>query len=386
VSSSALIDSAVALAPSVASRSAETETQRCVPPDLVEQLAAAGFFRLYVPSSLGGPQVDPLTAFSIIETLSAADGSTGWTTFILNTTFFTCWLDDDVAGEMLATVPDGGMAGLIGPLGRAVADGSSSFRVAGRWPFNSGCPHASWFCEGVFVTDDHGEICLLDDGRPDWRFVFAPAADVEIVDTWHVAGLRGTASHDVVMNGALVPVERTANPLFAPAAHDAPHFRWSFFALLASLFAGFPLGVARRAIDDFSVVACEKSRGGGPVLADTDTVAIAVVRAEAAVRAARALVVDALGTAWVRAEAGDPLTAVDRVAIRMAVLHAMRTALATVDEMFAMAGGGALYDHDSLQRCWRDVHAGSHHVFFSDAQVGQTGRMLLGRPGEHWMV
>jgi alkylation response protein AidB-like acyl-CoA dehydrogenase len=379
------LEAARSLAPTIRERAAETEAERSVPADLADQLAAAGFFRLYVPGSLGGPEADPATAFEVIETLCAADGSTGWTSFILNTSFFTSWLEPAVAKEMLSTVPDSGMAGLFGPLGRAVPDGDGALRLTGRWPFNSGSPHASWFCQGAFVFDGDAPR-MLAAGMPDWRFCFVPASDAEILDTWRVSGLRGTASNDVTCTDVRVPDEHTANPIFSTAPHDGPLFRWSFFGALASLMAGFPMGVARRALDEFTTLATTKSRGSAVPLADTDVVALAVVRAEASLRAARAFILEAIGEAWDHAEGGDRITLAQRVALKMAAHNAMRAGLDVVNTVFSLAGGGALYDDSPLQRCWRDINAGSHHIFFSDDHILKTGRAHLGRPTDDWLV
>lgn len=380
-----LVDAARGVAETIAARAAETEAARSVPVDLAQTLGDLGIYRMYVPRSLGGNETEPLEALEIVETLSCADGSTGWTSFILNTTFFAAWLDPSVAATILCERPQSGMAGVFGPLGRAVSDGDAALRLTGRWPFNSGSTHASWFCEGAFVVDDAGAPRMLAEGRPDWRFMFVPASEVQVQDNWRVAGLRGTASNDVVIDDVLVPEERTANPIFETAPHDAPHFRWSFFALLSSLMAGFPLGVARRALDEFAVLAATKSHGG-PTLADTETAAITVARCDGAIRAARAYVIDAIDAGWQGALAGDPLTLEQRIAMKSSAMHAMRSGLQVVDALFAMAGGSALFDDNVLQRCWRDMHAAGHHVFYSDSHSERIGKVLLERPTEQWML
>ena len=111
---------------------------------------------------------------------------------ILNTTFFSSWLEPEVARAILETEPSSGMAGMFAPIGRTEPAGDGMVRLTGRYPFNSGSPHASWFCQGAFVTGASG--------APEWRFLFLPKSDVEILDTWRVAGLRGTASHDVLVD------------------------------------------------------------------------------------------------------------------------------------------------------------------------------------------
>jgi alkylation response protein AidB-like acyl-CoA dehydrogenase len=369
--SEAPLEAAQRLAPTVAQRALEGEADRCVPVDLVDQLRTAGLLKLYLPASLGGLEVDPLTAFEIIETISAADGSTGWTTFILNSTYFVAWLDPDVARVVLADEPDGGFASSFGPFGRATATTDNTLTLDGRWPFNSGAPHASWFANGALVDGIEPE--------PQWRFVFFRGTDCEIKDTWRAAGLRATASHDVIVQQLPVPLEFTANPIFEPARHDGPLFRWPFFAQLGTLFAGFPLGVARRAIDEFIALAQRKGRGGPTPLADESHVALAVARAEGQLRAARALVVDAIGSGWSRALEGDELTHDNRVAVRLATANALDAAIGVVDTMFHLAGGGALYDDNPLQRCWRDAHAGGQHMYFSSNHRARVGQALLGR-------
>jgi alkylation response protein AidB-like acyl-CoA dehydrogenase len=386
MAASTLMDEARAIAAEAAGRSLEIEAARVVPSEVIGALGKAGCLRMYVPRSLGGPEVDPLSAIEVIEALSAGDPSTGWTTFILNTTFFASWLDPTVAKELLDTPPEAGMAGTIGPIGRARRDGDGGFRLSGRWPFSSGSPHAGWFSEGGLVVDGDGNPRSLEDGRPDWRFFFVPAGDVEILDTWHVSGLRGTASHDVTISDAVVPAERTVNPIFGVAPHDAPHFRWPFFSLVSSLFTGVPLGVARRALDEFAVLATTKSRRSSAALAETESVAVAVAHTEGALRAARAFVVDAIGSAWEHALTGDRLRDEHRIAIRTASLHAMDTAVEVVDTVFALAGGGALYDTSPLQRCWRDIHAASHHLYFCNDDRAKTGRALLSGEAPDWIV
>ena len=366
------------LAGEITARALETEAARSVPVDLVRKLGAAGAFHLFVPRSLGGRQVDPMTACEVVEEIARADGSTGWTSMILNTTFFSAWLEPAVARAMLRTDPELGMAGLFAPVGRTEPAGAGGVRLTGRFPFNSGCPHATWFCEGALVAAPSGE--------PEWRFLFLPASDVEIVDTWRIAGLRGTASHDVVVHGALVPRERIASPIFEQAPHAEPHFRWSFFALLTPLISGFPLGVARRALEEFVAVAARKGRGGGDPLATEQVVQLEVARCEASLRAARCSMLDSLAEAWDTAVAGDEITRAQRLAIRLASGNAMRAAIEAVDTTFRLAGGGALYDDNPLQRCWRDLHAGSSHIFFSNNHVSHFGRILLGQPADESLM
>ena len=119
-----------------------------------------------------------------------------------NSTAFFAWLDPEVARELIGDDPDFVSTSMWAPLGHAAPDGSGRFAVSGRWPFNSGCPHAAWLQVGVMVT---GTDSPRRDGAPDWRFAFVPGRAAQIEDTWDAMGLRGTGSHHLSLAGLAVP-------------------------------------------------------------------------------------------------------------------------------------------------------------------------------------
>ena len=131
---------------------------------------------------------------------------------------------------------------------------------------------------------------------------------------------------------------------------------------------------------EFATLANKKSRTlpPGPTMADDPAVQVELARAEAAVRSARAFVLESFGDAWDTVCMGDELSLSQRANNVMATLHAARTARASVDSVFSMAGGGALYDTSPLQRCARDLMAGTQHIILSLNQWKAAGRVLLG--------
>ena len=373
-----VIRDAFALAPLLSENAREAEELRTMPSRVVEACAAAGMFKLALPRSLGGLECDPLTIIRVIEELSRADGSGGWTVFIGNTSSFTAWLEPEVARDILAANRDRAMAGLLMPNGAAVPDGRGGFIVSGRWPFNSGAPHAGWFCSGIMVMDGE-QPRMVPPGRPDWRFAFFPASEATIIDTWHAAGLKGTGSHDISVDGIRIPEERTAAPLFAPARQDGPLYRMTLWSLLMTLIAGNPLGIARRAVDEFTEIAKRKSRSAeGTPLADDAAIQIDLAQAEASVQAARALVFDAFAGAWETLEAGRENTLEERTRMTMSVAQALLLCIRAVDVAFHRAGGGALYETNPLQRCFRDLHAAGQHILFSQETWKRVGKSLIG--------
>ena len=129
------------LAPRLAARAAETEADRRVHPDLIAELREAGCFRMLLPRSHGGDEMDLVSAMRVLEELARADGSVGWVVAIGGAG----WLDlcDLPRSTFDALYADGPIvtAGAFAPSGTAEpVDGG--YRIRGRWGFASGCEHA----------------------------------------------------------------------------------------------------------------------------------------------------------------------------------------------------------------------------------------------------
>ncbi|SFW91307.1 acyl-CoA dehydrogenase family protein [Amycolatopsis australiensis] len=356
------------LAPELSARAAEAEELQTLPRDLVERARSAGLFRLATPRALGGRELPAATIVEVIEELARADGSAGWTITIGNASSFLAWLAPDVAAELVAGVPDPIGGGVFAPMGRLTPDGTGKFTFGGRWSFCSGSPHTDLFFNGAFAGGD----------PRDWRLAVVPAAAVRVIENWDVSGLRGTGSHDVVIE-TVVPEEHTISPFTQPARHDGPLWRFPFFTLVGAMFAGIPLGIARRALDEFTAFAPAKFRPPSPSpLAEDGDVQVALTRAEGRLRSARAFVFEALGALWDTACAGDVPDVRRRGQFLLATQQAMRAALSAVNIAFGFAGAGALHADQPIQRCFRDLHAASQHIYFSAAASKRYAKLRFG--------
>jgi alkylation response protein AidB-like acyl-CoA dehydrogenase len=328
-----------------------------------------------VPRALGGTELDPVSILETVEQLSWADGSAGWTALIGNAVSFFAWLDPVVAKTMLSDTPDPASTGVFAPNGRGVptADGEH-FVLHGRWPANSGCLHADWFQTGFHVMDGD-EPATRPDGRPDWRFAYYRAHEAEIVDTWHTSGMRATGSHDVVAHGIRVPVEHTAMPMFDPPRVDSPLLEVGFRALTAVLLSGFPLGVARRALDEIEALAPSKqrwSREGS--LADDRHAQLEIGRAEAALLSARAFAVETFGDAWDTILTHGTTRPEQRARMMLVTQQVMAAALEAVDGAHRLVGSRAVYEDDAVGRCFRDLSTARQHIVFSGDLFAEYAR------------
>jgi alkylation response protein AidB-like acyl-CoA dehydrogenase len=242
------------------------------------------------------------------------------------------------------------------------------FMVTGRWPFNSSCPHAGWLQVGVLLDAD-----------PPWRFAFVPARSAVIEDTWDAMGLRGTGSHHLSLTEVPVPAEHLAAPFFEPARHDGPLWRIPLVTLAAMFLAAVPLGVARRALDEFAALAAGKLRGPAtqPIGCDGD-VQCQLARAEGTLASARAWLFDTIARIWATACRGDEPDLGQRALALLAANQAVRAATEAVDGVFRLAGAEAVYAHHPLQRCFRDVHVAGQHILFSARRDQAFAKVRLG--------
>jgi alkylation response protein AidB-like acyl-CoA dehydrogenase len=368
------VQAARALAPRAAEAAAASERERRLDAGLVAELAAAGFFRLCVPQAVGGLEAHPAVLVEVVEELARGDAAAGWCVAITATSgLLAAYVPEDAARAIYAR-PDAVAGGVFAPRGRAVRV-DDGFRVTGRWPFASGCEHCHWLMGGCVVDRGDGELETLPNGMPDIRLMLAPADRFEIHDTWHVSGLRATGSHDIELRDEHVPDAMAASVISDTPRYDGPLYAFPLFGLLALAIAGVSLGIGRGALDDFAALAGAKvPTGGRRALAERGTVQAEIARAEASLRAARALLLEAIGAAW---------GAVDverRTGLRLAATHAVETGAAVAETAYRLGGGSALYESSPLQRRFRDANAATQHMLVAPATWELTGRLLLGTP------
>jgi alkylation response protein AidB-like acyl-CoA dehydrogenase len=335
---------------------------------VVDAMAQAGLFRMLAPASAGGLEAPPAELVESVEALARGDGAAGWLVAVCATAgLLTAYLPPDRAGELFAD-PTAIVGGVFAPRGRGVAVDGGGIEVTGRWPFASGCEHCAWLLGGVVV-----------EGEPAPRLAVAPREEVTIHDTWHVAGLRATGSHDIEMDGVLIPAGRSASVFAGPPTAGGPLYAFPLFGLLAIAIAACGLGIARGALDSLMALAAAKTPSGATrPMAARATVQADVALAEGALRAARGGLLAAVDEAWEAAQADGSVSIAHRTALRVAATHAARTAADVTAQLLRLAGGSAIYDSVTLQRRWRDAVVAGQHMLVAPPTLELTGRLLLG--------
>jgi alkylation response protein AidB-like acyl-CoA dehydrogenase len=364
----------LARAEALASERAGTLTER-----VVTALAESGLFWLALPASLGGAEQGLETQIAVWEELSRADGSAGWCLMAGATTsaFAGAFCAPEAAREMFRRGARAVHAGQLAPRGSGTRT-AGGWRVRGEYSFGSGCAHASWIDAG-FVPLHDGKPRMLASGLPEMRVANLPREAVLFRGNWHVAGLQGTGSFDYSVLDRDV-AEGFSFSLFADEPRSGGAlYRLGIFPITAAGHAGFALGVGRRALDEIEALAHAKTRmgAGGPVAQDP-LFQRELARAEARLRSARAFVLEAFGDVERVALAGDRPPLRQRALVRMATSWATEAAAEVADFAYRFAGTDSLRLPSDLQRAWRDIHAGTQHIFVDDKTYLDAARVLLG--------
>ncbi len=370
-SPAAVLDAASTLAPVIAANGEATEANRQLAPAVVAGIRAAGLQRLTLTEENGGLEIPLPAALEVYERLAGADASVGW--IVWNNALpclFSRFLSPATRADVFAD-PDWLHASSTRPSGTAVRE-TDGYRLSGRWSLVSGCELAEWMpVTGLVATED---------GEPEMRYFFLRRSELEILDTWHVGGLRGTGSHDVVVNDLLVPDARCVAPATDPSTASGPYGRIPIIGTLSLGMAAQFLGIARSALTAvIDQATTTVSPSPVPDMRDRPDVQRAIASHSAALAAARAHLYGQADIHWQRAQAGDPAgDPVELAPLFAASSHAIQTVVTLVDELYSLSGTQAIYRDSPLERISRDLRVMRQHVLTQSLWPEQSGRVMLG--------
>ena len=373
------LEAARKLVPMIRSCAEEIEAQRELPRPLFEALADAGLFHLAVPRALGGAELDLPTYVEAIEEIGKADASTGWC--VNQGAVFATYaarMPRDVARSIWIDTPRSVVANTPGATAQAVVV-PGGYRVTGRQGFSTGCRHAAWLAAHAQIVEN-GQT-RLENGQSETRYLFVPAAEAQLLDTWRVRGMRGTGTHHFAVSDVFVPAERTVLSATAPLLETGPLYRIPRTLLFASGDAAVALGVARTCLATFFELAGAKTpRAMQALLRDQSMIQVAVGQAEAHLRSGRAFLTEAVGEIWTAVSSTGTISLDQRAALRLATTHAIRLAVQVVDTVYNAAGATAIDEDNLLQRHFQDIHVISQHLQGRLSHYELVGRHWLGLP------
>jgi alkylation response protein AidB-like acyl-CoA dehydrogenase len=375
----AFLETARKLVPMIRAAADEIDAARELPRPLFEALADAGIFHLALPRAVGGAEIDLPTYVQVIEELGKADASTGW---IVNQgaifATYAARMPVDVARGIWIDTPRSVVANTPAPSAQAVVV-PGGYRVTGRQGFSTGCRHAAWIAPHAQIIDN-GQV-RLENGQPETRYMFVPVAEVELLDTWTVRGMRGTGTHHFAVHDVFVPAERTVLSATAPLREPGPLYKIPRTLCFASGDAAVALGMARTCLETFFELAGSKTpRTMQAVLREQSMVQVQVGQAEAALRSGRAFLLETVRDLWASATTNGSVTLDQRATLRLATTHGIRLAAQVIDTVYNAAGVTAAYDGHPLQRHFQDIHVITQHLQGRLAHYELVGRHVLGLP------
>lgn len=351
-------------------RHAEFSEQGHISNDVVGMMKDAGVYRALVARRFGGDEMHPSDFLRLVERISEADGSTGWVASFGFSAVYLSALPIATLEAMYADGPDVVFAGGIFPPQKALPV-PGGLEVSGRWSWGSGCRGADVIGVGIKVEGggSTGGLPLI---------AVMPASRVQIVDNWNVTGMRGTGSHDMIVDKVVVPQEWTFVRGGASSL-DTPLYRYPTLALSAQVLAVVGLGIARAALDCLIDMAGGRtSITGAPTLADRAYVQADIAKAEAALRSARSFFYEATDTAFDALLRGDELDERARSLLRLASTNAAHVAAGVAQTVFRLSGTTGIAADHPIARYLHDAMVPAQHAFLADGTWQNAGKVLLG--------
>jgi 3-hydroxy-9,10-secoandrosta-1,3,5(10)-triene-9,17-dione monooxygenase len=373
------------LAPRFRARAEESARLRRLPDESWHDLLESGLVRALQPARWGGGEARLAEFYDAVCEVARADGSTGWVLGVAGVhPWQTALYPPETQSEMWQRDPAVVNSSSYAPTGKAhrVPGG---YRVSGRWSFSTACDHASWVNLGAVP----GPVVIEGREVPDFRSFLLPRSDYRIEDNWHVAGLAGTGSKDIVVDDAFVPDRRSQShwdytlgrPLPGWELNDGPLYHLPFAVVFNSTLAAAVIGGALGFLDAWTEITRTRSTGLGGRAAEDPAIQGLLAEAHYMIDGARLRLLADADDMTAAASAGEPIPLKRRAELRHHACRSAQICLRVVDRLFEASSGRAIFLDHPLQRRFQDVKAMLGHTYLNvDGPARLFGAMELGIP------
>jgi alkylation response protein AidB-like acyl-CoA dehydrogenase len=347
--------------------------------ETIEAVAQTGLFRLRAPKRYGGYEYDTRTLVEMLAEIGQGDGSTAWVSWVLaGNTWLVGKFPVAVQDEVFAT-PDVRVSGTLSPRGKLERRGDG-FVLNGNWHFHSGSLHSHWSLMAALMTSP--------EGRPAPMVALVPTAQLEVIDDWDTAGLRGTGSVSTVARELFVPAERALSviPLLQGQPTSSPNseasiYRTPMVPTIAAAASGVPLGLAKAAMKNFFQRLPERGIAYTGYSKQAEAPITHLQVAEAAMKIDEAEFHAYRGADLLDAKvaSGDDWTIEERVRVRLNTGMVARLAKEAIDILNTASGGSSIYSNVPMQRIERDIQAANlQGMMHPNTNLELYGRILCG--------
>jgi alkylation response protein AidB-like acyl-CoA dehydrogenase len=372
-----------AILPRLAASTDESDRLRRLSDDAADALRQSGLARMITPKQFGGFELSPSAHIWACAELAHACSAASWVLMV-------CVAHDYIIGrfpeecqrEVYEGDADNLVAGSLAPVG-SLERVQGGWRLTGRWKFGSGCDHSPWFIVGARVVNPGPDDYLI-------HHVVVPRADVELDDTWHTLGMRGSGSKDLVVSDALIPEHRAVPtyPTFLGLSPDAnaPVYRLSVYSGLPAMLSGSVLGMAEAGLSAFVEATSTRTNPYGVVKANNAIMQQRVAESSAEVAAARRLLGDMCDRFDLLMVADKPpMSTQDRIQMRWDAAYVVELSRRAIERLYAASGALGLYEGSPVLRAFRDINTACHHAVVDfDTVSSLMGQFrLTGELGEN---
>jgi alkylation response protein AidB-like acyl-CoA dehydrogenase len=372
------VDAARSLAPLIEAEADAAELATTLTAPVVEALRASRLPWIAVPAELGGAEVDLPTTIDVIEEVTRADGSTGWTLMaaIFGTGPGAAWCGQEAVETMFADPDDPPLvAGMPAPLGTAARiDGG--YRFSGRFGFGSGIAHSNWIMGGAAMP----EVPTGEYGMVQSLVCLVPRSRVELLGNWEAVGMIATGSYDYAIPEQLVPEPFTYTRLRPVAHRGGPRYhQLGLPDFAATGHLAVALGLAKRGLEELVAVVDRRARPGVPVATEQQIFRHGFMTVEAKLRSARAYTCEVYGDVEATLAAGDDVSPEQHDRIRQAATHVTTVAMEVLEFCFFWAGSAAFRTNDPsvLDRCYRDTRVAANHIYVDHTSLVNAATSVI---------
>ena len=368
------------LAPLIRSAAPRIEKEQRIPGDILEAMHEAQLFRMMLPASCGGAEIDPMAFLAAVEELAKADASAAWCVAQASgCSTAAAYLKPEVARKIFGAAR-AVMASGPNVQQASVVDGG--YRLTGTWMFASGISNAAWLGGHCFITGSDGRTRTSPDGAPIEYTLIFPKESATITESWDVIGLCGTASNKYDVKDLFVPESYAFTRVGNTQLREAGAlYHFTLYQIFSIGFAAVALGIAHATLEAFVELAARKvPKAIAQTLRDNAVVQSQAALARAKLQSSHAFLLTTLRDLWDTASVGKPFTLDQRADLRLATTCAIHQSREVVDVAYHAAGATAIFRSNPFEQRFRDVHTVSQQVQGHLSNYEPVGQVILGLP------
>lgn len=358
------LQKAMAMRATLEGRAAETRGLRRVPDETMAELKAAGFFKMMQPARYGGYEMNPKDFYRVAIEIARACPSSGWVLSVVGVHNWQLGLLDDKAQQEVWGEDDNTLiSSSYAPRGVATPV-EGGYEFGGEWSFSSGSDHADWVFVGGLMPEDK-----RFPGQPQIGSFLIPRSDYEIIDDWHVTGLKGSGSKSIKVPTTFVPSHRVHSFMdgflgIAPghAVNSSPIYKLPFGQVFIRAVSTPCIGAAQGALDAYCDYNSTRLNSVGQKVLDSPAGQLAAAGAQTAISTAKLKLNHAFDTLLGNIDKGEPFVDVERVEFRNDSCQTVNTLIPAVQELLANSGGSAIYEGNRVNEIYQDMLAFRQHA------------------------